>query len=74
VQKVPDRPEWTKKDKLAFEREMLGLYVSDHPLRDAVLHARDQTRDGDDVAVVDVIRGEEVVDRGRRVLGERDPA
>ncbi|WES65644.1 DNA polymerase III subunit alpha [Microbacter sp. GSS18] len=29
---VPERPEWTKKDKLAFEREMLGLYVSDHPL------------------------------------------
>ena len=29
---VPDRPEWAKKDKLAFEREMLGLYVSDHPL------------------------------------------
>lgn len=26
------RPEWTKKDKLGFEREMLGLYVSDHPL------------------------------------------
>ncbi|GAA1844374.1 DNA polymerase III subunit alpha [Microbacterium koreense] len=32
VAKVPERPEWTKKDKLAFEREMLGLYVSDHPL------------------------------------------
>ncbi|WP_298860923.1 DNA polymerase III subunit alpha [uncultured Microbacterium sp.] len=30
--KVPERPEWIKKDKLAFEREMLGLYVSDHPL------------------------------------------
>ena len=30
--RVPDRPEWSKKDKLAFEREMLGLYVSDHPL------------------------------------------
>lgn len=29
---VPDVPEWDKKDKLAFEREMLGLYVSDHPL------------------------------------------
>ena len=29
---VPVRPEWAKKDKLAFEREMLGLYVSDHPL------------------------------------------
>lgn len=24
--------EWPKKDLLAFEREMLGLYVSDHPL------------------------------------------
>ncbi|WP_082406243.1 DNA polymerase III subunit alpha [Microbacterium sp. No. 7] len=32
AQKVPERPEFSKKDKLAFEREMLGLYVSDHPL------------------------------------------
>jgi len=32
VNRVPDRPEWSKRDKLAFEREMLGLYVSDHPL------------------------------------------
>lgn len=31
-QSVPDMPEFRKKDKLAFEREMLGLYVSDHPL------------------------------------------
>ncbi|MEU3846061.1 DNA polymerase III subunit alpha [Micrococcus terreus] len=30
---VPDLPEWEKKDKLGFEREMLGLYVSDHPLQ-----------------------------------------
>ncbi|SMY12573.1 DNA polymerase III subunit alpha [Brevibacterium jeotgali] len=29
---VPERPEWDKKEKLAFEREMIGLYVSDHPL------------------------------------------
>jgi len=29
---IPDRPEWAKREKLAFEREMLGLYVSDHPL------------------------------------------
>ncbi|MBX3093169.1 MAG: DNA polymerase III subunit alpha [Cryobacterium sp.] len=29
---VADGPEWSKRDKLAFEREMLGLYVSDHPL------------------------------------------
>ncbi|WP_425556989.1 DNA polymerase III subunit alpha [Frondihabitans cladoniiphilus] len=32
VQQVPVRPEWSKRDKLAFERDMLGLYVSDHPL------------------------------------------
>src|SRR5699024_4762432 len=25
--RVPDLPEWSKRDKLAFEREMLGLYV-----------------------------------------------
>ncbi|NDK32275.1 DNA polymerase III subunit alpha [Nesterenkonia haasae] len=30
--KVPELPEYEKKDKLNFEREMLGLYVSDHPL------------------------------------------
>ncbi|ROR71830.1 DNA polymerase III subunit alpha [Bogoriella caseilytica] len=29
---IPDLPEWDKKQKLAFERQMLGLYVSDHPL------------------------------------------
>ena len=32
VDVVPVMPEWSKRDKLAFEREMLGLYVSDHPL------------------------------------------
>ncbi|WP_018142701.1 DNA polymerase III subunit alpha [Alloscardovia criceti] len=29
---VPDIEEWDKATKLNFEREMLGLYVSDHPL------------------------------------------
>lgn len=29
---VPNVDEWDKKTKLNFEREMLGLYVSDHPL------------------------------------------
>ena len=29
---VPELPEWDKKQKLTFERQMLGLYVSDHPL------------------------------------------
>ena len=33
VVQIPDVPEWEKRDKLNFEREMLGLYVSDHPLR-----------------------------------------
>jgi DNA polymerase-3 subunit alpha len=30
---IPDLPEWDKRDLLAFERQMLGLYVSDHPLQ-----------------------------------------
>ena len=29
---VPQLEEWDKATRLAFEREMLGLYVSDHPL------------------------------------------
>ncbi|MDX6325080.1 MAG: polymerase subunit alpha, partial [Nocardioidaceae bacterium] len=29
---VPDIPEWDKQTLLAHERDMLGLYVSDHPL------------------------------------------
>jgi len=29
---VPDRPEWPRKELLSLERDMLGLYVSDHPL------------------------------------------
>lgn len=29
---VPDLPEWDQATLLSFEREMLGLYVSDHPL------------------------------------------
>src|SRR5690606_42090146 len=30
---IPDLPEWDKREKLTFERQMLGLYVSDHPDR-----------------------------------------
>ncbi len=39
---VPDLPEWDKRVRLAFEREMLGLYVSDHPLQglEHILHAQ----------------------------------
>ena len=31
---APDGDEWDKAMKLAFEKEMLGIYVSDHPLRE----------------------------------------
>jgi len=30
---APDGQEWGQKIKLAFEKEMLGIYVTDHPLR-----------------------------------------
>lgn len=32
VTEIPDIEEWPKLEKLSFERDMLGLYVSDHPL------------------------------------------
>src|SRR5688500_9724455 len=68
VARVPERPEWTKKDKLAFEREMLGLYVSDHPLAGLEIplakHASttitelvgsDSTQDGDTVTIAGLV-------------------
>ena len=33
VERVVPDDDWDRSTKLAFEREMLGLYVSDHPLR-----------------------------------------
>lgn len=70
TEKVPDRPEWSKKEKLAFERDMLGLYVSDHPLAGleiplakhasttiADLMASEATQDGDTVTVAGLITG-----------------
>ncbi len=40
----PDGDEWEKRMRLAFEKEMLGIFVSDHPLREieaAVRNAAD---------------------------------
>jgi len=37
----PNGDEWDKKMKLAFEKEMLGIYVSDHPLREIAQQVRD---------------------------------
>ncbi|QGN32390.1 DNA polymerase III subunit alpha [Microlunatus sp. Gsoil 973] len=41
---VPDLEDWDKRTKLAFEREMLGLYVSDHPLQ-GLEHVLERERD-----------------------------
>jgi DNA polymerase-3 subunit alpha len=65
---VPERPEWPKKEKLAYERDMLGLYVSDHPLagREAQLarhsqmsitdlHASETIADGETVTMAGLV-------------------
>jgi DNA polymerase-3 subunit alpha len=65
---VPERPEWSKRDKLAFEREMLGLYVSDHPLAGlelelakqastsiADLTGSENTQDGEQVTIAGLV-------------------
>ncbi len=65
---VPQRPEWDKRAKLAFEREMLGLYVSDHPLAGlevalakhrsitiTELLAGDSVRDGETVTIAGLL-------------------
>ncbi|GAB3928085.1 DNA-directed DNA polymerase [Microlunatus endophyticus] len=41
---VPELEDWDKRTKLAFEREMLGLYVSDHPLQ-GLEHVLERERD-----------------------------
>ncbi|SDT40876.1 DNA polymerase III subunit alpha [Microlunatus soli] len=41
---VPEIDDWDKRTKLAFEREMLGLYVSDHPLQ-GLEHVIERERD-----------------------------
>jgi len=64
--KVPVRPEWTKKDKLAFEREMLGLYVSDHPLAglEIPLAKHASTSISDLLTAEDVVDGDQVTVAG----------
>ncbi len=65
---VPDVPDWEKKQRLTFEREMLGLYVSDHPLAGlehvlaaaadvpiATLLADEQRPDGSTVTVAGLV-------------------
>ncbi|MEN3308917.1 MAG: polymerase subunit alpha [Micromonosporaceae bacterium] len=62
--------EWDKRQKLGFEREMLGLYVSDHPLRGieasleaaasttvAALIGDDELADGQLVTIAGILTG-----------------
>lgn len=53
---VPGIPEWDRRIALSFEREMLGLYVSDHPLSDLA----DALRDWADVSIADLLEGASV--------------
>ncbi|MGA9716459.1 MAG: DNA polymerase III subunit alpha, partial [Aeromicrobium sp.] len=52
---VPHMPEWEKSQLLALERDMLGLYVSDHPLLglEHVLRASSDTTIGELLADTD---------------------
>jgi DNA polymerase-3 subunit alpha len=69
---VPVLDEWPTKTKLNFEREMLGLYVSDHPLsgREAQLannsdfsigtfltKEKDEIKDGETVTLAGLVTG-----------------
>ncbi len=66
VSQVPDRPEWSKRDKLAFERDMLGLYVSDHPLAglEIELAKHQSITIADLIAADDSVEGETVTVAG----------
>ncbi len=63
---IPADGDWDKTVRLSFEREMLGLYVSDHPLLGVEhLLAREA-----DISLADLLTsGEEPAERGR---GERN--
>ena len=59
---IPADGDWDKSTRLSFEREMLGLYVSDHPLLGVEhLLAREA-----DVSLADLLTsGDEAAERGR---------
>src|ERR1700753_3639003 len=65
---IPDA-EWDKKTRLNFEREMLGLYVSDNPL----LGVEHVIRQGTDISVAELMATSDDEDGGRPAItvGER---
>ena len=63
---IPNLPEFDRRQKLAEEREMLGLYVSDHPLR-GLEGALERHQD---VEIAQIVGGEEsMVDRTVKIAG-----
>jgi len=52
---IPELPEWDKTQLLALERDMLGLYVSDHPL----LGLEHVLRASSDTTIGDLVSGEQ---------------
>lgn len=61
---IPEMPEYIKKDKLAFERQYLGLYVSDHPLS-GITNTLDKYAD---TKIIDILSGNVKPQQG---FGER---
>lgn len=60
---IPEIDEWDKKQKLNIEREMIGLYVSDHPLS-GLEHVLDLNSD---ISILSIISDEEQQIDGREV-------
>ncbi|MDR2799396.1 MAG: hypothetical protein LBB07_02105, partial [Bifidobacteriaceae bacterium] len=48
---VPNLPEWNKEKKLEFEKQMLGFYVSEHPLE----QVKDQLEEITKTKIVDIL-------------------
>ncbi|MBM9433167.1 DNA polymerase III subunit alpha [Flaviflexus equikiangi] len=61
---IPDVPEWDKKTKLSFERDMVGLYVSDHPL--SGLEAAVERASS--LSIVSIFEGDDLTDGAQVVV------
>ena len=76
---IPDVPEWNRQELLSYERDMLGLYVSDHPLSDlteaitswqdiSIADLKDGARVGTNVKIAGLVSSFE-----RKVTKKGDP-
>lgn len=62
---IPELPDWEKMVRLRFEREMLGLYVSDHPLS----KAEGVLKSYRDYAIKDILTEESLANKKIRLAG-----